>query len=298
MPRIGRSGLPVMRHGGNRAAPVTALQYGNTPGYTGPGLPAQQPPPHPATQPMGGQAGAIETNAARPGASPMVPRATFAQQPVNSAFGEVNRSDALIRRDRHPYFNRGHMRVGVSESTPGNPPNPVTQGPAFRALATVNMTLNPQQGSDNSANQDDLSRPYTWVGQNDGSTIRVNGGVPGLYIEYGNRGYAGQGEGLPNGIHDPSNGQGGVAEIWSGPPHGLHSATVPSGKQVIERYTVTPQMTPPRLNRPDNSRIAGQSYSQTVLPQGATARPAAKRGGRRAGVSLRADSGRGARHAG
>jgi hypothetical protein len=56
--------------------------------------------------------------------------------------------------------------------------------------------------------------------------------------------------------------------VFSGPPHGLHSDTIPAGKQIIQRYASTPQMRPVRLDRPSNATGAGQSFSQTVPMQG------------------------------
>lgn len=288
MPRVPRSGLPQTRRGGIRAAPVTGPQYGNAPGWTGPSLnyPAP-PPPGPATQPIGGQAGAVMTSGARPGAAPMPPRLRRflpASKVPNLDFGSRGFNDQLIRRDRHAYLSTGFLRSGHQPSVAGNPPNPDAQYPARQTLRTVNVTVSPQIGSDHTRNQDDLTRPYTWYGTQDGSVTRVNGGVPGLWTEYGNRG-------LPQGIHDPTGGQGGPVTAYAGPPHGLHSATMPDGQQTAARSRAIPQMAPPRLNRPDNSRIAGQSYSQTVLPQGATA-PAAAGPSLRGGISLRVGAGR------
>lgn len=286
MPAFPRDGLPRTRRGGNRSAPVTGPQYGGAPGWTGPsvGIPAP-PPPSPATQPMGGQAGAVMTNAARPGA-PQVPFRTRFFPPFkwpNAAYGSRG-DESRIMRDRHAYLSTGYLRSGHQPSVPGNPPNPDNQYPARATYRMVNVTINPQQGSDNTRNQDDLSRPYTWHGQQDGSITRVNGGVPGLWTEYGNRG-------LPQGIHDPTDGQGGPEFINPGPPHGLHSMTMPAGQQPLARFRATPQMAPVRQDRPSNSVIAGQSFSQTVVPQGGGGQPP-RSPSFRASASLRAGTGR------
>lgn len=169
-------------------------------------------------------------------------------------------------RDRHAYYDRGTQRTGLAPSVPGNPPNYHSDGPARPDLRTVNRSVNPQIGSDNSRNQDDLARPYTWIGQQDGTTAPVYGGVPGMWIPYGTRG------GIPYAIRSPVEEgapQDGPAMVWSGPPHGLHSDTVQGGTWVVARYLATPQMRPVRLDRPSNSPIAGQSFSQTVPMQGA-----------------------------
>lgn len=168
-------------------------------------------------------------------------------------------------RDRHAYYDPGSQRTGIAPSVPGNPPNNHTAGPARPDLRAVNISVNPQAGSDASRNQDDLSRPFTWLGQQDGTTAPVYGGLPGMWVPYGTRG------GIPYPIQAPvpegSPGDG-PAMVWSGPPHGLHSDTIPAGKQIIQRYASTPQMRPVRLDRPDNTTAAGQSYSQTVPMQG------------------------------
>jgi hypothetical protein len=193
-------------------------------------------------------------------------------------------NDQLQYRDRHAYYDAGTQLTGITPSVPGNPPNQHSDGPARPDLRTVNRSVNPQIGSDASRNQDDLSRPYTWLGQWDGSSQAVYGGVPGLYVPYGTRG------GIPYAIHSPVT-EGapgdGPAMVFSGPPHGLHSQTIAGARQVVGRFEATPQMRPVRLDRPSNSTSAGQSYSQTVQPQGADTAPPAGRGRSGSGLSLR-----------
>lgn len=192
-------------------------------------------------------------------------------------------------RDRHAYYDRGTQRTGLQKSPPGTPPNYHSDGPARPDLRTVNRSVNPQIGSDNTRNQDDRSRPYTWLGQQDGTTIPVYGGVPGMWTPYGTRG------GVPYPIHSPVP-EGapldGPAMVWSGPPHGLHSDTVEGGMLIVRRYLNTPQMRPVRLDRPDNSRIEGQSYSQTLPMQGQPGMGQAPRRTPGAGLSFNV-SGRG-----
>ena len=168
-------------------------------------------------------------------------------------------------RDRHAYYDRGTQRTGLQPSPPGTPPNYHSDGPARPDLRTVNRSVNPQIGSDSSRNQDDLTRPYTWLGQWDGTTAPVYGGVPGMWIPYGTRG------GIPYAVRSPvdeGDPKDGPAMVWSGPPHGLHSDTMQGGSWIVARYLNTPQMRPVRLDRPSNSPIAGQSFSQTVPMQG------------------------------
>jgi len=201
-------------------------------------------------------------------------------------------NDKLMTSDRHIMSKTGDPRT-LSESVRGNPPNP--DDPQFGAIppvfATVNRTLNFQQGSDNNANQD-AQRNYSLVPSQDQGSGRFNpgfprqtgpqfageqgsgwspvyGGVPGLYQPYGS--YAGVTARDTKGIQSPveQGTQGdGPHKVFAGPPHGLHSVTTPDYSPTIGRYMAIPQMHAVRVDRPDNSKIAGQDYSQTVQPQG------------------------------
>jgi hypothetical protein len=252
-------------------APPTERLIGNgNPMWTGSdGNAAQVPGPHPPTQRLGGNVGSYDGYS---GADPA--RAKIQPHPHVTRLGREQEStwrggiagfnDRLQVRDRHAYWDTGNQRSGLTGSPWGMPntynPNQLRDTPRAE-LRLVNISVNPQIGSSASRNQDDLARPYTWLGQADGSTQPIYGGVPGLWQTYGNRGFS-------YNITDPSNGTGGPKEVRSGPPHGLHSDTIPSGKQIADRYKATPQMRPVRFDRPDNSTSAGQSYSQTVQMQG------------------------------
>jgi hypothetical protein len=183
-------------------------------------------------------------------------------------------NDRLMVRDRHAYWDSGHQRTGVDSVPYGTPftyNHPLVDGPTPE-LRLVNRSVNPQIGSSNDIAQDDLTRNYTrnpqgmYVGEQGSGWTPVYGGVPGLYQPYGTRG------GVPYPIVSPV-GQGepgdGPRLVFSGPPHGLHSPTLPDNAQTLARYGAAPQMRPVRLDRPSNSPQAGQSYSQTVLAQGA-----------------------------
>lgn len=284
LPR-GRAGISAVDASAPSFAPPSMHVIGNdVPPWTGsPSGPPDRPGPHPRTQPMGGDTGDTDgyngADPSRPSVSPNVrafpgqPYGGEAQAERTNPPGITGFNDQLQVRDRHVYWSRGHKRnIGPDDRTGGSR-NPQLDGPPSPTLRTVNVSVNPQIGSDASRNQDDLTRPYTWLGQQDGSVQPVYGGVPGLYSSYGNRGF-------PDGIHDPSNGEGGPKLAYSGPPHGLHSDTLPSGKQIADRYKVNPQMRPVRFDRPSNSTTAGQSYSQTVQQQGQTGAPGAQpRGG-------------------
>jgi hypothetical protein len=216
--------------------------------------------------------------------------------PGSSPVGYSN--DKLITYDRH-----GMMKVGYENSgrDSGNT-DPPKDGPARPSLWLVQRTINYQQGTDTTAAADDLSRDYSrtttepsadppawitgfrqafhsiqgkegtqYVGEQGSGWSPIYGGVPGLYQPYGS--YAGITNGPVQGIQSPipEGLQGdGPRKVWSGPPHGLHSPTLPIYNQTLGRYLSVPQMVLPRIDRPSNSPIAGQSFSQTVQPQGQT----------------------------
>ena len=178
-------------------------------------------------------------------------------------------NDKLTVKDRHAYWDTGTQRTGVDGFGPAGMPNTYNDpriDPPTPELRTVNRTVSYQKGSDTTRNQDDLTRGYTWLGEQGSGWTRLNGGVPGLYQPYGTRG------GVPFPIVSPV-GQGeqgdGPRLVWAGPPHGLHSSTPwKGGAQYIRRVQVIPQTRPVRMDRPSNSPQAGQSYSQTVRAQG------------------------------
>lgn len=286
----GRAGVTAIDSGAPSFAPPSERVIGNAlPPWTGtPGNDPDRPGPHRGTQPIGGNVGHYDgfsgPDPSRPEISPH-PHVSYLGEGQESTWrqGIIGFNDQLQVRDRHAYWSRGRtINTGPGIATGGGR-NPQLDGPPSPRLRTINVSLNPQIGSDASRFEDDLSRPYTWLGQWDGSVQPIYGGVPGLYQSYGNRG-------LSDGIHDPTNGEGGPQLVRSGPPHGLHSDTIPSGKQIADRYASTPQNRPVRFDRPSNSTTAGQSYSQTVQQQGGTASPTPTRGG--SGLSFHV-SGRG-----
>jgi hypothetical protein len=207
-------------------------------------------------------------------------------------------NDKLITYDRHGMMKAGYENTGRNSGYT----DPPMDGPARPSLWLVQRTVNYQQGTDTTAATDDMSRDYSRVTLSDtanppawysGQWGRFNryqakegklyaaeqgtgwapvyGGVPGLWQPYGS--YAGVTNGPVQGIQSPV--PEGVAgdgpqRIWSGPPHGLHSPTLPDYTQTLGRYMAIPQMHAPRVDRPSNSPIAGQSYAQTVQPQGQT----------------------------
>lgn len=287
-----RAGLPNDPvPGGLRNDPVTGPTVGNSlPPNTGLWYPNPTPP-----GPGYGAGGQIAGNDGFMGADPRAPKRqpvpVFAPGDSPAAYDKSLRNhrpdwrgglagfnDKLMTRDRHAYWDTGNQRTGldsVPHSVPYTYNHPLAQPPAPE-LRLVNRSVNPQIGSSNTAAQDDLSRNYSrnpqgmYVGEQGSGWGPVYGGVPGLYQPYGTRG------GVPYPIQSPV-GQGepgdGPHLVFSGPPHGLHSATIPDYAQTLGRYMANQQMRPVRLDRPSNSPQAGQSYSQTVIAQGATPGP-------------------------
>lgn len=205
------------------------------------------------------------------------PRSTIVEQGghsyLDNFLGDTTANDSLIARDRHVFLDTGTERSGRST---GIDHDPVDDGPIRPSLRSVNRTINFQQGNA-PRNVDDLTRAYSktadgrWMGQQDGSVQPVYGGTPGVWIPYGS--YAGFTTGPVQGIQSPvefGSPQDRPQKVRSGPPHGLHTATFPDGASPRDRYMSIPQMVAPSTSRPLNSRIAGQSYSQTIAPLGQT----------------------------
>jgi hypothetical protein len=187
------------------------------------------------------------------------------------ALGLAN--DKLIARDRHLMSKVGTELSGRDSGFT----DPPSDGPARPSYQTINRTINYQAGTDATAATDDLTRPYArnaqgeYLGSQGDGWTRVYGGTPGLWQPYGS--YAGITNGPVQGIQSPV-AQGapgdGNQSLFAGPPHGLHSPTMPDYVSTIGYYMAVPQMRAPRIDRPSNSPIGGQSFSQLVQPQGQT----------------------------
>ncbi len=187
--------------------------------------------------------------------------------------GEDFANDKLITYDRHGVMKTGTELSGRNSGLT----DPPMDGPSRPSLWLVQRTINYQQGTDNDAAQDDLTRNYSrnaqgmYLGEQGTGWAPISGGVPGLWQPYGS--YAGICNGPVQGIQSPV-GEGapgdGRQSVWSGPPHGLHSPTMPDYTATLGYYMAVPQQRLPRIDRPSNSTTAGQSYSQTVVPQGQT----------------------------
>lgn len=182
-------------------------------------------------------------------------------------------NDKLITYDRHLISKVGYENSGRKSGLT----DPPMDGPARPSYQTINRAINYQQGTDATEAQDDLSRPYArnaqgmYMGEQGTGWVQVNGGVPGLWQPYGS--YAGYTAGPVQGIQSPVE-QGAAGDgrqsLFSGPPHGLHSPTMPDYTSTLGYYMAVPQMRLPRIDRPSNSTSGGQSFSQLVQPQGQT----------------------------
>ena len=264
--------------------PAAPALGNNLPANTGSAWETYKPGPGGTALGSGGQLGGNDgTFGADPRVSRIQPRPVFlpGDQPAGMDSGTANDQQSFVRwgiqgfndkltvKDRHAYWDTGNQRTGLQGFYPAGSPNAYNdplENPPAPELRTVNRTVSYQKGSDATRNQDDLSRGYSWLGEQGSGWTRVNGGVPGLYSPYGSRG------GVPYPLVSSAeygSAKDGPALVWGGPPHGLHSRTPwKGGAQIISRTTVLPQMRPVRFDRPDNSPQAGQSYSQTVRPQG------------------------------
>jgi hypothetical protein len=268
--------------------PVPRIQVwhagGNEPGgATGgvPGMPAQRASGNPAVStvsmpvksPYGGSSGRGIAQFGFPRPLRQTQEKAV-RAPGDAPVGYSN--DKLTALDRHGMFKVGYENSGRYS---GNT-DPPMDGPARPSLWLVNRSLSYQQGTDTTAATDDLSRDYSrnaegmYVGEQGTGWSPVYGGVPGLWQEYGSyEGMSPASPGISEGVHS-NVAQGapgdGPNSVWSGPPHGLHSPTLPTYSQTLGRYMEIPQQQRPRIDRPSNSPIAGQSYSQTVQSQGQT----------------------------
>jgi hypothetical protein len=207
------------------------------------------------------------------------------------AYGGGWADGVLTVRDRHVMTRRGYVRnpAGGGNSMP----SPDMDGPPPPRYQMVNTTESWQLGTDNTANQDNdgthnavsvagqPSRRYP-LGQQDGTETPVMGPPIGEWREYGVRGGAGMNGPAPD-VVDPNvrgkpllvqAGAPGMQPqdrrvVYGGVPHGLHSPTESSLVWTGARFASTPQMQPPRVDRPNSGKIAGQSMSQGFPPESA-----------------------------
>ena len=115
-------------------------------------------------------------------------------------------------------------------------------------------------------------------------STKIWGGTPNLTRSYGVRGGSALTGPPPAQFALPGDGSGarvgtlleqrpagdGPQMLKGGPPHGRHTGSTHSRRWTMARQAAIPQQKPGRNDRPLNSRIAGQSYNQTVVPEGQT----------------------------
>jgi hypothetical protein len=229
------------------------------------------------------------------------------------AFGGGWADGVLTVRDRHVMTRRGYVR------NPGGGgsamPSPDLDGPPPPRYQMVNTTESWQLGTDHTTQEDNdgqhnitpvlgqPSRRYP-LGTQDGTETLVMGPPLGEWREYGVRGVAGMNGPAPD-IVDPNRkgsktfvvtpGAAGMQTsdrrvVYGGVPHGLHSPSENSLTWTGARYASTPQMQPPRVDRPASSKIAGQSMSQGFPPEaafGASRATPRQAGGRVPGLGAR-----------
>lgn len=198
----------------------------------------------------------------------------------------VTQNNRLVARDRHIVSRRGRVTSGAEPSTTGGTPNPEADGPARPGYEMVDRTISWQVGTDATAMLDNTAmhasttaggRRFPLGNQGSSPWEPVYGGTPGLWRPYGARGWvvgpAPKVVALPGGqyktgtVLEAGSAEDGPQSVFGGYPHGLHSPTVEPLKVTAGRYRATKQQTPGRQQRPANSKIAGQSYSQTVVHQ-------------------------------
>lgn len=228
---------------------------------------------------------------------------------ARAAYGGGWADGKLTLRERFIQVMRGTSRQGAQESHSGVP-NPQSDGPPLPEYMMDNRTLSWQIGQDKTTMEDNEGpfavtatadqlaavpqltrvavngvRPFP-LGTQDGVpwTTKIWGGTPNLTRTYGVRGttaltgppaaqfaLSGDGSGARVGtLLEPRPAGDGPQMIRGGPPHGLHSLSVNSRKWTAARQGSIPQQKPGRNDRPLNSKIAGQSYNQTVVPEGQT----------------------------
>jgi hypothetical protein len=210
-------------------------------------------------QPGGVAPGGVQTGGdiTSPQQSPFPYNQTPGPEQTHTWWSAENQSDTLIHRQRNGYFQKGREVAGRTSSMP----DPPASGPVRPDFKAINVTWNWQAGTGAAYQDNLLPRARPFVGQQDGSWVPVYGGTPGFYR-------MGPG-GTP--VRTQTDGP---QRIYGGPPHGLTTEYPPDYLQTLQRYTTVPQMVPARVDRLSNSRVAGQSYSQTTQHQGQ-----ARRGG-------------------
>jgi len=192
----------------------------------------------------------------------------------------------LIARDRHIAAFRGRTTSSGQRQETGGSPNPEADGPPRPSYRMLNRTVSWQIGTDSTRGLDNTAfhatttaggKPFP-LGTQDGSVSKTYG-TKGLanFRPYGSRkGYQGGPEprvvALAGGpvragtVLSAGSVADGPQKVWGGYPHGLSTTVAEprkfSGATIAARFD---QIRRPSINRPNNSKIAGQSYDQSVV---------------------------------
>ena len=285
MGRMGRSVAPASKQVN---APQTALAAGNWQVTSDSrGAPASFPS-HPGT-------GGPDLNGRDPSnLSPFPVAQVFTPASLDGA-GAHARTDAfqhgrLIAPDRHIIANQGRVTSSNRQQATGGSPNPEASGPPRPTWKMFNRTLSHQIGVDSTAFLDNgqyhasvvvpgRNRKFPLATQGQEWSIRY-GGTPYLteHRPYGHRGGFDAGAPLPM-VRAEAGGPyrvrtllqvgapgDGPQKVYGGLPWGLHSPTLPQrqGMQSLIRSRLG-QVKPVWNVRPQNSKIAGQSWSQSMV---------------------------------
>jgi hypothetical protein len=207
------------------------------------------------------------------------------------AYGGGWSDGVLTVRDRHVLTRRGYVRN--PEGGGNSAPSPDAQAPPPPRYQMVDSTESWQLGTDHTTQEDNTGQHNSVqvvgaparsfpLGQQDGTETIVMGPPLGEWRQYGVRGVTGMTGPAPDQYDVNTKGAPTLTVagapgmqtadrrvVYGGVPHGLHSPTENSSVWTGARFSSTPQMQPPRLDRPANSKIAGQSMSQGFPPESA-----------------------------
>ena len=196
----------------------------------------------------------------------------------------------LIAHDRHIIQNQGRVTSSAVYQRTGGSPNPEADGPPQRTWKMFNRTISHMYGADDTAFLDNgqyhasvtvpgRNRKFPLATQGQEWSIRY-GGTPGLasFRPYGTRGGFSAGAPQPTVRADPGGPfkfgtvlqvgapNDGPQKVYGGLPWGLHSPTLNTrqGMQSLIRSRIG-QVKPVWNVRPQNSKTAGQSWSQSMV---------------------------------
>lgn len=198
--------------------------------------------------------------------------------------GDQKPYDKLVTYDRHMMAKTGTERQqahpGQVTAANGGRLNPLADGPIRPSWMQVNRAHYPRRGT-TATRHTDNNGPFATTTSSDGRTqplgtqdgspwSPIYGGAPGLTHIYGVRG--------PAGAQGPELGspQDGPQAVAGGVPHGLHTPVQPNAELLAKRRRKTPQQRRRTASYPANSKVAGQSWSQTVMPLGGVPSPIPK----------------------